>query len=468
MTEMLKVYNPASGALVGEVPVSGPQEIKAMVAKATAAKKSWGNLPMHRRAKILYDFADLVGENLEELSVLLTAELCKPIKQSRADNTDVAAVTRAFVERASHLYGEVIRTDNQSGIFENDLIFTTREPLGTVACVVPFNYPTKMMAHKVAPALIMGNVCIVKAPSRDPLAVLKIIELLHEAGLPEGVCQGMVCTRDDCTEYLLAHADVQAISLTGSTQTGIKMAQIGAGSLKHMFLELGGNDPTLIFEDADVDAAVESIASSRIVNAGQTCCSCKRLIVQQKIYDEFTAKLVERLKKVKMGDAMDESNDMSCLISEEAAERVQRQIEATVAAGAKCLLGGKHQGAFMPPTVLADVRKDMDVALDMEIFGPVFPLIPFSTEEEGIEIANATQYGLSSGVITKDIMRALRVGRQLQAGAVVLNDHGNYRQTGQPFGGYKMTGIGREGTSCTLEELSQVKSYVLKKAFKLS
>ncbi|MDR1136869.1 MAG: aldehyde dehydrogenase family protein [Synergistaceae bacterium] len=465
MSGTLKVLNPATGNLVGELPLSGKEELFALVDKATKAKESWGRLPIHKRAKILYKFCDLLEKNVEDVATTLTKEMCKPIKQSRGCTAGSVTITRAFVERASHLCGEVLRTDNQNEVFENDLIFTMREPLGTIVCVVPFNYPIELFVHKVAPALIMGNVCIVRGPSLNPLAMMKLGKLLEEAGLPDGVCQCFVSSKNDCSEYLLSHPDVQAISLTGSTRAGIEMAKIGANTLKHMFLELGGNDPSLILEDADIDFAVETIVSNRLINAGQTCCSCKRLIVQKSVLDEFTGKLVERLKKVKMGDAMDENMDMSCLVSEEAAVKVIEQIKSTVSAGAKCLLGGTREGAFVPPTVLADVKKNMDLAVDMEIFGPVFPVIPFDSEEEGIEIANATQFGLSSGVITKDTVRALRIATKLKAGAVILNDCSNYRHMDQPFGGYKMTGLGREGVTCTLEEFSQVKSFVLKRAF---
>ncbi|MDR3332354.1 MAG: aldehyde dehydrogenase family protein [Synergistaceae bacterium] len=465
MSATLKVFNPANGSLVGELPLSGKEEIYSMVDKAVKAKEAWGNLPIYKRAKILYKFCDLLEKNVEDIATTLTGEMCKPIKQSRGETAGSVTITRAFVERACHLCGEVIRTDNQNEVFENDLIFTRREPLGVMACIIPFNYPIELFVHKVAPALIMGNVCIVKAPSLNPLAMMKLGGLLKEAGLPENVCQCFVCTKSDCSEYLLAHPDVQAISLTGSTRAGVEMAKIGANTLKHMFLELGGNDPTLILEDADIDFAVETIVSNRLINAGQTCCSNKRLIVHESVAEEFTGKLVERLKKVKMGDATDESMDMSCLISEEAAVKVVEQIESTVSAGAKCLLGGTRKGAFVPPTVLTGVKKDMALAIDMEIFGPVFPIITFKTEEEGIAIANATQFGLSSGVITRDTVKALRIATKLKAGAVILNDCSNYRQMDQPFGGYKMTGLGREGVTCTMEEFSQVKSYVLKRPF---
>lgn len=464
MTKMLDVTNPFTGKLVESIPLAGEAEIKQMLAKANAVKEQWGRTPLHKRSKYLYHFAELIQENTEDIARTLSMEMGKPITQSRMETAGSANITRGFVERANHIYGENLCTDNQPG-FENDIIFTMREPLGLLFCIIPFNYPVELFVHKVAPALAMGNVVIVKAPTKNPLAMLKLSKLFEQTGIPEGVVQSMVCERDDAHKFLITNPEVQALSLTGSTGAGIDLAKGGAATLKHLFLELGGNDPTIIMEDADLDYAVEEMIGGRIFNAGQTCCAAKRFIVHQSVVEPLTGKLVERLKKVKIGDPLDESTDMGTLISEDAAKKAGEQIQYTVGQGAKLIYGGEVKGAVVTPAVLTGVKKTMDVAIDLEIFGPVFPMIPFTTEAEALEIANATRYGLSAGIITKDTIRSMRMASKIKAGAVVVNGQSSYRHMEQAFGGYKMTGLGREGVSTTLEEHSQVKSFIIKGVF---
>lgn len=464
MAKKLEVTNPFNGQVVETIDLAGEAELKQMLAKANAAKESWGRTPLHKRSKFLYRFVELIQENAEDISQTLSREMGKPIAQARMETLGSANITRGFVERANHIYGQTLPTDNQPGM-ENDIIFTMREPLGLIFCIIPFNYPVELFVHKVAPALAMGNVVIVKAPTKNPLAMLKLSKLFEQTGIPEGVVQSMVCERDDAHNFLITNPEVQAVSLTGSTAGGIEMAKGGASTLKHLFLELGGNDPTIIMEDADLDYAVEEMIGGRIFNAGQTCCASKRFIVHQSVIEPLTGKLVERLKKLKIGDPLDDGTDMGTLISEEAAQKVGEQIKYTVGQGAKLIYGGEVKGAVVTPAVLTGVKKTMDVAVDLEIFGPAFPMIPFATEDEALEIANATRYGLSAGIITKNTIRSMRMASKIKAGAVVVNGHSSYRHMEQAFGGYKMTGLGREGVSTTLEEHSQLKSFIIKAVF---
>ncbi len=464
MSKKLDVINPYNGELVGSLPLADANTIQAMVAKAKAAQRVWGNMPIFKRAEIMYRYADLIKENTEELASTLTREMGKPINQTRFAVFTAYSVVRGFVEKATHLYGDVFPADNLAG-YENDLVFTMREPIGIAACVIPFNYPLDLFVHKVAPALIMGNAAIVKAPSTNPLAMHKLSRLFQKAGGPEGVVQSIVAERDVCRDNLLENPDVQIISMTGSTATGLKMAESGAKSLKRVYLELGGNDPALILDDADIDYAVEEVILGRIYNAGQTCCACKRIIVHESLAEAFTRKLIGQLKKLKIGDPLDPDMDMGTLISENAAKEVAEQIHHTVMQGATLAYGGDRKGAVVTPAVLTGVKKEMDVAVDMEIFGPAFPIIPFATDEEAISIANATRYGLQAGIITRDTIRSIRLAAKIKAGCVVLNGQGNYRHMDQPFGGYKMTGLGREGITHTLEEYSQEKAYVIRRVF---
>lgn len=461
MEKMLKVYNPADGAFVGELPMLDEAEFKEVLQDAEQAKKSWAETSVYERSMLMERFMELVLENKKELAETLTREMGKPILQAKAEIESSVDITRSFVQRANHLYGKVLNADNQPG-YGKDLIFTRREPLGIIACIIPFNYPVKLLIHKVIPALIMGNVVLAKAPSDNPLAIVKVCELFQKAGFPKGVIRGFVCSRDLSTKYLIENKAVQAVSLTGSTRVGVQMSKTGAETLKHMFMELGGNDGTIVREDADVDLAVNEITKGRMVNAGQTCCACKRILVHNSLKDEFVSKLTKRFAELKIGDPMDEATDVGTVISEKAAIEVERQIRLTVDQGAVCVSGGTRNGAFIQPTILDQVTKEMDIAKDMEVFGPVVPVIGFDTDEEALEIINQSSYGLSSGIITKDMQRAVWMGARIEAGAVVLNGQGNYRHTEQGFGGVKMTGHSREGVSATLEEYSRVKHFVMR------
>ncbi|HHW95513.1 MAG TPA: aldehyde dehydrogenase [Mogibacterium sp.] len=464
MPKMLEVINPFNNEPVGRTPLPDKEEMLVMVEKAKVAQKIWAKTPLWKRAKVCYQFVELIKENVDDIATTLTKEMGKPIGQSIDEIKGAASIFRGFVEKANHLYGEVLSTENQPG-FDNDLIFTKREPLGVIACVIPFNYPIEIYVQKAAPAIIMGNACIVKAPTSNPLAMIKLNDLWSRLDIPEGLVQAFAADRDIYTEYLLKSPDIAAISMTGSSKAGVLMAQCAAPTLKTICLELGGNDGNIVRADADIDYVTDEMIEGRIYNAGQTCCACKRWIVHESIKDEVTNNLIEKLKKLKIGDPLDPEVDMSTVISEKKAKEVIEQIEHTIEQGATLAYGGTREGAIVMPTVLTDVDKNYDIASDLEVFGPVFPIISFKTDEEAIEIANNTSFGLSSGIITKDLKQAIHMAQYIQAGAVVLNGQSSYYNMNQPFGGYKMSGIGREGTSCTLEELSQVKSYILKNAF---
>jgi succinate-semialdehyde dehydrogenase/glutarate-semialdehyde dehydrogenase len=349
---------------------------------------------------------------------------------------------------------------------ERDVIFTRREPLGIVVCVVPFNHPASLYTQKIAPALAMGNAIIIKPASHNPLTVIRLTELLLEAGVPGNVAQVVTGSGSVIGDHLVSSPRIDAITLTGSTEVGITVAEQAAKHLHHVYLELGGNDPLIIFDDVDVEKAVDEVVVSRAYNAGQTCASSKRIIVQNSIRQAFTEKLVKKLGDLRIGDPLDPQTDIGCLITEKAALDVQRQVKHTVEQGARCILGGApYDRTFFPMTVLVDVTPNMDIAKDLEVFGPVFPIIGFDTAEEAIEIANSSIFGLMGGVMTGDYKKALKIATALECGGVVINGSGNYRPPELAFGGYKMSGLGREGVSATLEEMSQLKSIVLKGVF---
>ncbi|MCC8166553.1 MAG: aldehyde dehydrogenase family protein [Planctomycetes bacterium] len=463
MTKTLKVTNPATGELLDTLELANAACLDAMVRKARAAQPAWEETPLYARGDILMRFADELEAANETIATLSAKDMAKPIVQARGENEDGAKLLRAAVERAKHLYGEVL-TGNAPG-FEKDLVFTRREALGVIACIIPFNFPIELTFQKIAPALIMGNTVLVKAPSANPLAVMALDAVAKKAGFPEGVVQFMVCDRADMVAQVVKNQAVDAISMTGSTPAGQALMRDGADTLKRLYFELGGNDAMIIFDDADIDDAIDEMTTSRLENNGQVCCASKRFIVHKDVYDEVVEKLTARIASVKTGSALDPDAVVTALVSENAAVEVERQLAETVKEGATLHHGGRRDGARIAPAILTNVTPEMAIASDMEVFGPVFPLIPFDTEDDAIRIANNSCFGLSSGLMTADLRRAFRVGGKLKAGAAVVNGSGGYRHLDQPFGGYKMSSIGREGISVSLEEFSHIKAFAVKKAF---
>lgn len=459
----IEVTNPYTGELIVELPLKTIEQLDIVVNKAHHAKVLWADTPLYERGRILNRFADLISEHAEKIAKLSTNEMGKPISQSIVESHDAVNILRAAIERAKHLYGEVL-PQNSEGMAD-DLVFTKREPLGVIACIIPNNFPIELTFQKIAPALIMGNTVIAKAPSSNPMAVLSLQELADQAGVPDGVLQLIICGRDELTEKFICNPEIDAVSMTGSTSAGIEIARNGASTLKRIFLELGGNDALIILEDADIELAVKEIISGRLENNGQVCCSSKRLIVHESIVQILAERLASEIQKIKSGDPRDPETFISCLVTEKAAREVENQIQITIAQGARLYWGGQRSGARMEPTILTDINEKMDIARDMEVFGPVIPIISFKTAEDAIRIANQSVYGLSAGIISNDLKKAMSLANRIQAGGVVLNGSGNYRQRDQAFGGYKMSGLGREGASVSLEELSQIKSYIIKNAF---
>ena len=459
--KVIEATNPASMELLDTVPSATSEDVERALDIAQEGKRVWAQTPLYERCRKLMAFADLVEENKDELALLLCKETGKAIKDAWAEVGGIPSVVRAYAERAAHLYGSCL-SDVQPGT-EHDLIITIREPLGVIVCVIPFNFPAGTLAHKIAPALAMGNAVIVKPPSDNPLNNIRMVELLLEAGIPGSVVQVVTGSGSVVGKELIASPKIDGLSLTGSTEVGIDAAQTAAKHLHHVMLELGGNDSLIVFQDADLKAVINELFRSKISCCGQICSATKRLLVQNPVKDALTDLNVEEFSKLKVGDPLDPETDMGCLISEKAAIEVENQVKHTIEQGARCVFGGKRfNRTFFEPTVLVDVTPDMDIAKDMEIFGPVLPIIGFDTWEEAVAITNASKYGLMGGVMTKDINIAMKVAMRMESGGVVINGAGRYRTPDFPFGGYKMSGLGREGASTTLEEMSQMKAIVLK------
>jgi len=460
------VINPATMEVIDTVPAAEAEDIEKAIEYAKIGRKIWKDTPLHERVRILLRFTELLDARRDELCRIMTAEIGKPLAQSNGEVNSCINLFKSYCEKARVYATDTLPLNTEPGC-TGDIIFTVREPLGIIACIIPFNYPTDLYAEKVAPALVTGNAVIVKPSSDTPMGNIFLTELLHEAGVPGEVLQIVTGSGSKVGNYLSSHKDIAAISLTGSCEVGIQTAENGAKHLAKVYLELGGNDPLIVFNDADLDKVMPEVLGGRAVNSGQTCCGTKRLLVQSGIKEAFTQKLIETLKAMKVGDPLDPDTDFGPLINERAAKDVEAQVQHTIDQGAKCILGGhRFNNTFYEPTILTDVTRDMDVAGALEIFGPVFPIIGFDTDDEAIEIANQIPYGLSSGVMTEDIHVALKVAMAMEAGTCVINGCGNYRTAYLAFGGYKMSGIGREGCGYTLDEFTQVKSIVLKQMIK--
>ena len=457
----IEVINPASGKVIDTVPAATEDDVKRAVACAVEGQIAWNKVPVHERAEIMWKFLDLVEADKEILAQTLSQETGKPISEARGEIANIPISFKAFAEKAKHLYGNVVQGGHEQNQ-DSHVLLTVREPIGVVACIIPFNFPCDLFDQKVAPALMAGNAAIVKPSTDNPLTLCMLTGLMIEAGVCEGAIQILTGRGAQVGRWLCENPDVHAITFTGSTEAGLETYKAAAGHLAHAALELGGNDAFIVCEDGDVDLAVEEMVWGRMYNTGQVCCASKRFLVHNSVKEEFAAKAVERIKEIKRGDIADPETQIGCLISEKAAIEVERQVKLTVEQGGKVILGGVRNGAFYDPTVITDVPKDADVAMDMEIFGPVVPIIGFDTLDEAIEIANKSVFGLCGCVFTKDMKNAWYTAQRLECGGVVLNGASFYRSFEMPFGGYKHSGIGTEGVMTTFDAVTKIKTIVLK------
>lgn len=463
--KVLEVTNPATNELIDTVPDSNEEDVDLAVKAAVRAQKKWAEVPLHERGRILEKFVDLVERDKEELAVTLCKETGKPITEARAEIANTRTFVYAYVERAKHLYGINIPTGNEPGQ-EKTVQFTIRQPLGVVACIIPFNFPCDLFGQKVPSALIMGNAVIVKPSTYNPLTLHKYCLLLKEAGVPDGVISCVSGSGPIVGQALARHKGVHLVSVTGSTAVGMETMATASKNLTHVMLELGGNDAFILDKDGDLDLAVEEMVWGRLYNTGQVCCASKRFLVHNAVKDEFVHRVVDRVRTLKVGNPLDESSQIGCLINEKAAIRVEEQVNTTIDQGATLVFGGRRSGAFFEPTVLTNVNKNMDVMKDMEIFGPVIPICGFEDIEEAIEIANQSSFGLCGNIITNNMNNAFKVAEKLECGGAVINGASFFRSAEMPFGGWKHSGLGNEGIATTLQEMSRIKTIVLKNVLK--
>ncbi len=463
--KVIEVYNPATNELIDTVPSLTKEDVERAIDYADAHQKMWEAKSVIERCEVLSRFAELVEENKDELAMLLSKETGKPIKEAYNEIANIQIGVPGYVEKVKHEYGNIVYRGTEKGQ-ENTIQYTIQQPLGVVVAIIPFNFPSDIFINKVPPALLMGNAVILKPASVNPLTLTRYVELLVEAGVPAGIISVVHGSGSVVGKALTSSKKVDMVSLTGSTAAGIDAAKNCADHCAHSSLELGGNDAFILCADGDMDLAIEETVWGRLYNTGQVCCASKRFLVENSVKDEFIRKMTDKIHSLKQGNPQDMSTDIGCLVSEEAAIEVERQVNETIKAGATLVCGGKRNGAFYEPTILDNVTPDMDVAKDMEIFGPVIPVIGFDSLDEAIEIANKSIYGLSGSIITKDISKAIKVSEAMECGGFVINGASFFRSFEQPFGGWKYSGIGNEGIMTTLKEMSRTKTVILKNVTK--
>lgn len=437
-----EVVNPSTKQVVAKVPKGGAAETIKAIEAAKKAFPQWSKLTAENRAQYMYCLRDLMLEHTDELASIMSMEMGKALKEAKGEVAYAASFLTWYAEEARRIYGETIPAS-----VENKRLFVIKQPVGVVAAITPWNFPIAMITRKIGPAMAAGCTGIVKPASQTPLTALAFAKLVEMAEIPKGVINIVAGSTNAISNELFNHPAVRKISFTGSTDVGKELVVQSAKQLKKLSLELGGHAPFIVFDDADLEKAVAGVVASKFRNAGQTCICTNRIYVHKNIKDEFAKLFVEKVNELKVGNSLDESVDIGPLVNESAVEKVKEHILDAVNKGAKILCGGKEKdgetGYFFEPTVLDNVTNEMQI-MSEETFGPVAPITVFENEEEVIEAANSTPYGLASYIYTRDISRAVRVTEALHFGIVGLND--SLPSVAQaPFGGVKESGYGREG-----------------------
>ena len=448
-----EVSNPANGEVIARVSKVGAAQTRSAIEAADAAMSDWKKLPAKTRATILRKWFDLMIANQEDLAIIMTAEQGKVIAESRGEVAYGASFVEWFGEEAKRIDGDVI-----PGPSPDKRVVCIKQPVGVVAAITPWNFPNAMIARKAAPALAAGCSIVIKPAAETPLSAFAMAELAQRAGVPAGVINVVAGDSVTIGGELTSNPTVRKLTFTGSTPVGKMLVEQCATTMKKTSMELGGNAPFIVFEDADLDSAVEGALASKYRNAGQTCVCSNRLFVQDSVYDAFVEKLVKATAELTVGNGMDDAVLIGPLIHAKAVNDVHALVEASIASGAKLALGGAPHAlgeCFYQPTVLTEVSADMAVFRN-EIFGPVAPVVRFSTEEEVIEMANDTQFGLASYFYTRDIGRVWRVAEALDYGIVGINE-GVISNEMAPFGGVKESGSGREGSKYGIDDYVEIK-----------
>ena len=453
---LLPVFNPATGETIAEVVTAGREETLRAVDSAEKAMGGWRLMPAKTRAQILRKWFELMMANQEDLAVIMTTEQGKTIAESRGEIAYGAAFIEWFGEQAKRIDGDVIPAPSS-----DKRIICIKQPVGVVAAITPWNFPNAMIARKAAPALAAGCSIVIKPASATPLSAFAMVELAERAGVPSGVMNVVVGKSSEIGPVLTKSSIVRKLTFTGSTEVGRRLEQECADTLKRTSMELGGNAPFIVFDDANIDAAVDGALISKYRNSGQTCVCTNRILVQDTIHDQFVDKLIAATSKLKMGNGLADDVQQGPLVNTKAVDEVENLVKLTTEAGAKIALGGSRSElgpCFYKPTILTGVTSDMAVFRN-EIFGPVAPVTTFKSEEEAISLANDTEFGLASYCYTRDIGRVWRMSESLEYGMVGINE-GIISNEMAPFGGVKASGSGREGSKYGIDDYLDIK-YIL-------
>jgi acyl-CoA reductase-like NAD-dependent aldehyde dehydrogenase len=454
--QTMSIRSPYTQEVFDTVPDATNEQVAQTLAAAEKGAAAMAKLTAYERSQILLRAADLFSTKVEDFARTISMEEGKPLNESRGEAGRMADLLRLSAFEGSQVRGETLPLDAQSAT-RGKLGFTLRVPCGVVVAISPFNYPLLLVVHKVGPALAAGNSVILKPASATPLSALKLTQIFLEAGLPENGLQCITGSGSRIGPALCSDPRVRKISFTGSTAVGEMLAQVAG--VKKLSLELGSNSPLVVLPDADINKVADATAVGGYANAGQVCISTQRVFVHGKVYADFLDALKPRVEAIKVGDPLKEDSRLSAMISIKDAERVESWIEEAVGGGARIVTGGERQGAVVAPTIVADVKPEMRISCE-ELFGPAVAVTPVQSIEEGIALANDSRYGLGAGIFTRDINSALRFAREVQSGTIQINWTPLWRADLMPYGGFKGSGIGREGPRYAVEEMTEIKTVV--------
>lgn len=450
--ETIKVTNPFNGEILAKIPKVNQSQVEEAIHAAHLAFQQWKKTSAVERSNLLKKWLQLINENINDLATILVLEQGKPLQEAKGEVSYAASYVEFYAEEAKRIYGDIIPSP-----FPDSRILVMKQPVGVVGIITPWNFPIAMMVRKIAPALACGCTCIIKPDERTPLSAFSILELAVRAGIPKGVINALTGIPSEIGEAVTSNQLVKKISFTGSTKVGKILMRHSSQNVKRVTLELGGNAPFIVFEDANIEEAIKGLIISKFRNSGQTCVCANRIFIHSKIEKEFTKRLISTVRDLKVGNGL-ENNDVGPLINEAAVDKIERLINDAIAKGAKIHLGGsKHElgGTFFEPTIISNITSSMSI-FEEEIFGPVAALITFNSVDEVIELANNTKYGLASYFYTQNMSKIWRVAEELEYGMVGIN-RGGISSALVPFGGIKESGMGREGSKYGVDDYLNVK-----------
>ncbi|WP_419881983.1 aldehyde dehydrogenase family protein [Peribacillus sp. B-H-3] len=453
-----ELLSPYSGETLAQISMADEEDVRRAIDGAEAAYKVMKDMPAHKRSEILFNVAKILEERKEEMAKVIAMEAGKPIRTARGEIARTIVTYQFAAEEAKRIYGETIPMDAAPG-GENRIGFTWREPLGVVVAISPFNFPFNLVAHKLGPAFAAGNTVVLKPAEQTPLSSLLIAEVFQQAGLPAGALQVVTGSGRELSDPLIKDSRVQKVTFTGSAKVG-KLIKEKAG-LRKVTLELGSNSGLIIEPDIPLEKIIKRCVEGAFSFAGQVCISLQRVYVHKDIYDEFCKRFIEESKNLKIGDPLEDTTDISAMISRGEVDRIEAWVKEAVEQGAEVGLGGTREGAIFPPTVLTKVTNDMAVSCQ-ETFAPVVSIVPYNNLDEAIDMVNDSVYGLNVGIYTQNISHAFHAARNLHSGGVIINDTPTFRLDHMPYGGVKESGYGREGIKYAVEEMTELKFVMVK------